>query len=108
MIRLLIFYSLVFSFGAAQLPGEDVTLRNGRTLEDFKIYNHSKWDAMVSHSGGVENIELSLFPKEMQARLGYSADNAEEAREEQNKMFKEAPQSFNKNWDIPSYKVSVR
>lgn len=73
---------------------DDLKLKNGKVLEDYRIINHSPIDATIIHKGGVENIPFKLLPDELQEKYGYQKQDAEKYQKESAKKEKENAERY--------------
>lgn len=76
---------------------EDIELADGRILRDVKIVSSDPINLYVVHSGGVENVELSICPLDLQATYGYSPAKAKAYLEKKERDRIEAAQLAARN-----------
>lgn len=63
---------------------DDLELKDGRVLKNYRILNHSPKDAMIIHDDGADSVLLKDFPEDLRKKYGYDEEavKAHEAEQE--------------------------
>ncbi len=70
-------------------PNKRLRLSDGRILRDYQIASTTEWNALIVHSGGVDEVPLDFLPPDLQRQLGFSEKKATQARSERAKALAE-------------------